>query len=325
MAYRDLSPEQRLPPPVHGHLPNVFRAIDAKEVTVSQAASLSAGCSTLEIGLQDPSAQGYAGEPGNFMHRLQDRRASSVAVSVQSSPVAQHTEVTLTNLILGHTALLRVAALFLPDEDAAAAAAPAGGLEAGAPLPEEASLDSLPDGRPLGPGSEGASPPGAGAAGAAPDVAYTTAVDVRGCRAVWKYQAPPPGSRASLPAVHDFLSLFEDVLALDLPALSLRLPFAPGAPGSLVDASNASLLVAAAGCAGRSMLPLLTVPGLQLSCAPGAVGGAAGHRYSAELSGLELGAHPSHISMLSTAVQLYESEMQTLTRRPSAAGGLAGR
>ncbi|PSC70464.1 Methionine gamma-lyase isoform A [Micractinium conductrix] len=114
----------------------------------------------------------------------------------------------------------------------------------------------------------------------------------------------------------------------------------------LVEASRLTVTVAAVGFARHSMLPLLQLPSLRLACsrAPASsfaggstrrrllssggssrlraapAGGsqpAAGVAYRLELASLDLGLHPSQLSMLTSAAQLCQYELAVLAREPA--------
>ena len=167
------------------------------------------------------------------------------------------------------------------------------------------------------------------------------AVQAQDCRVVWKYQAAAAGASAaahlphstnggsgaryaSVPAaLQDFLSLHEDVLALDVPQLLLALPFAaPQPPPAGVGHSDATLLqltqltlsVGTMGCPGHAMLPALQLSSVvvQRAGAPGA--GAAPPAFRLRAETLDLGSHPSHLGMLAAAVHLGLAEYELLLR-----------
>ena len=102
----------------------------------------------------------------------------------------------------------------------------------------------------------------------------------------------------------------------------------------LVSAVGIKLSAAVVGFSAHSMLPLLMLPGLQLTSTyeggakstSGSTGGggsiardlasAALAVHSLSISALELGAHPSHMRMLAAAWQLAQDEMEVLSREP---------
>eukprot|EP00887_Chlorella_sp_A99_P007395 scaffold2.g7395.t1 len=139
---------------------------------------------------------------------------------------------------------------------------------------------------------------------APPGKPATTEISVQDSRLQWKYQPEVAPVRGSLAAVHDALSLHEDLLSLEVLQLRLRLPLKPpappppasmgwrsatpspskggaaagadGAPEPLVVAAGVKLSAAVVGFGPHSMLPLLVLPRLQLatSVAGGGGGGA---------------------------------------------------
>jgi hypothetical protein len=363
VAIRDLTLEQAAPPAVRGDLPRLAKALTVEALRVSAGPSPHDPSTHLtDIQAVDLAAQGYADEAGNFIARsaparprcaarpavcqhvpkplatsasmliclmlrcrLHDRLPTHRTLALSSTPSTPHTPLAVANVAMGHACLLRALALLLPGtDDPPPPPAPAPALQ-----PIDLEL-----------------PP--------PRVA-TTAIDLRDCRLVWKYQ-PAVAQRCSLPAaLHDFLSLHEDIASLDLPHLHLRLPLdgaaaaaelgpseegagvagsggsagasprsghstsassaAPSPRPSAVDlvvARDVVLHVATVGYPGRPSLPVLQLPRLQLTCT------LAPATRSLQLSApsLDLGAHPSHLSAAAAAVQLYNNEMELLTREP---------
>ena len=228
-----------------------------------------------------------------------------------------------------------------------------------------------------------------------------TSIQLTDCRLVLRYQPGlhPAGSGngggSGIPAAtHDFLSIHQDLVALDVPLLRLQLPLDPAslsaaatreaaaverstrgteqaaspaggsssttpaggspatvsssgssnwqdspsvAPSSstgaasrplgqqqqqqqqqvLAEASRLTLSVASVGYARHAMLPLLQLPSLRLACttsaAPSCASAAA---YQLDVAALDIGLHPSQLSMLTSAVQLCQHELAVLGREP---------
>ena len=227
-----------------------------------------------------------------------------------------------------------------------------------------------------------------------------TSIQLADCRLVLRYQPGlhPGGSGggSGIPAAtHDFLSIHQDLVALDVPLLRLQLPLDPAslsaaaeaaaaaaersaggseqavspaggssgvtpaggspatvtssgsstwqdspsvAPSSstgaaprplgqqqeqqvLAEASRLTLSVASVGYARHAMLPLLQLPSLRLACstsAPPSARAAAGAvvAYRLDVAALDIGLHPSQLSMLTSAVQLCQHELALLGREP---------
>lgn len=241
-------------------------------------------------------------------------------------------------------------------------------------------------------------------------------VHVADCRLVLRYQPAlhPAGGSGSqhgvggsgIPAAtHDFLSVHQDLLAMDVPLLRLQLPLDPAAlaqaaaaagedaaggssaggsplPGGspryssargcwrelsvaaldagagrssgasqqpppalhkqqqqqvLVEAGRLALSAATVGYTRHTMLPLLQLPSLRLTAdlehrdgaaAAAAAGGgwaaaaagpaaSAAVRYQLHVAALDLGLHPSQLSMLTSAAQICEHELALLLREPA--------
>jgi hypothetical protein len=229
-------------------------------------------------------------------------------VAVHDGPAAHRTAVSLSNVSLGHATALRILALLTPP--------PAAPADDAAPAPPE----PLPEAGP-------------------PPRRSSTAVDVHDCRLVWKYQQAAAQQCAVPAALHDFLSLHEDVASLELPYLHLALPLDPGAdpagPGpaappppaaqggspaasprpssadDVVVVRDAALHMATLGFLGRPSLPVAQLPQLAVTRAPGG-----GGRLRIAAASLDFGMHPSHLGTAAAAVQLYRHELELLTREP---------
>jgi hypothetical protein len=67
----------------------------------------------------------------------------------------------------------------------------------------------------------------------------TTTVELKDSRAVWRYSDLPALPGVS-PTLHEFLAMREDVVALDVPRLLLRLPFEAPPPGAAVGQGRGS-------------------------------------------------------------------------------------
>lgn len=159
--------------------------------------------------------------------------------------------------------------------------------------------------------------------------------------------SPPNGSSIG--------SWKEPSLAAASPApglLTAQLDSAEEAQQVLAEARRLSVFVAAVGQPRHVMLPLLQLPSLRLACATRPVASSAAKRpsgtssraslaglpsrgwaassatseatYSLEVSNVDLGLHPSQLSMLTSAAQLWQYELAVLRRKPTGSGSAGG-
>ena len=259
-----------------------------------------------------------------------------ISLSMRLSPFSQRTTASVTNISLGHATILRAVGLassLIPQPSNAAGPA----SSSCARTATNAEPNAIPM---MGAGQNTRNAAGV-AADEAPlpfDVAAEpvvhVAVELRDCRLVVKYQEPPTWAGISVPGhLQDFFSLHEEMFSLELPHVSLALPFLlpttdeqiMGAetgnsnndvPSTVVAIVGASIIMATTGYLGQPALPVLQLPKLTIERRPVTSGHAVVSGSDAQVqqlqlvcSSLDIGVHPSHLIVGTLAVQLCQQQL----------------
>ena len=297
-------------------------AIGAIFIAVSSSSSAAAAIHTIStkadiVGIE---VQGYADEPGNFITKLNEAEPATLFINKYvrrtelSSASTTMTQVALSNVAVGHAILLRIVALV-----------------EGPPSPSNA---------PSGDGDrihtneekEGSSiPPPTDVTNVS-----TTSVELKQCRVIWKHQPAIVETSMMSGMLRDFLSVHDDILTLDIPELSLDLPFqVAGTTSSSSSSSSSSSLkqlimargvtatMATMGLPGVSELPVMNIPSIQLdrSFTGSSITTKSIVMYEMNVGMIDVSCHPSHVRMLAALAQSYNQERDLLkTGRRSAKG-----
>jgi len=317
-------------------IPHIARkvAIDAIFIAISSTSASSAESaevvhtSSTRVDIVGIEVQGYADEPGNFITKLNEAEPATLFINkyisrTESSSLSASTamtQVALSNVSAGHVILLRIVALI-----------------EGPPSPSNA---------PSGDGDrihtneekEGSSIP------PRTDVTEvsTTSVELKQCRVVWKHQPAIVETSMMSGMLRDFLSVHEDILTLDIPELSLDLPFQVAGTTSssssssfsssslkqLIMARGVTATMATMGLPGVSELPVMKIPSLQLdrSFTSSTTTTQSLVMYEMNVGVIDFSCHPSHVRMLAALAQSYNQERDLLQtgRRNGKGSGPAG-
>ncbi len=168
------------------------------------------------------------------------------------------------------------------------------------------------------------------------------AIDLHNCRLVCRYQDPLPGSNISVPGqVQDYFFVLKDMFIIELPRMSLNLPFllenvdqgdGESAHGddssssglvSLLILENVELIMATTGVPGYYLLPMLRLPSVVVerdivsidSTSTSLSSTAAAARcqvLKVNAPCVDVGVHPSHLIIGTLAMQLLQQEFIAL-------------
>ncbi|KAG7670791.1 hypothetical protein KSW81_004224 [Nannochloris sp. 'desiccata'] len=287
------------------------------------------GKKAIEVRLVDAVLDGFDEEPGNFITRNNEKDPTHISVSITESSQLHRTAVSVTNVSLGHTTILRILAMIFghpsqssqePDQDDDKI-----GDNGSSALDDVATLPPTSPPRPSSP-----PPP--------PPTTKTSeiAVDLHSCRLICRYQDPLPGSNISVPGqVQDYFFVLKDMFIIELPRMSLNLPFlfenivddggAVGGSAPVLILEDAELILATTGVPGYYLLPMLRLPSVVVEREIVRIDSFSSSTSSAAVAPsafcqvlkvnapcVEEGIHPSHLVIGTLAMQLLQQEFIAL-------------
>ena len=258
-----------------------------------------------------------------FFCRNNEKEVTQIYVSITDSMDLHRTAVAVTNVSLGHSTILRILAMiFGPSkkDEESRDQEPEQEYNTHSPIDSDAYTVQT-------------SPPPT----LPPAVIKQSeiAIDLHSCRIICRYQDPLPGSNIFVPGqVQDYFFVLKDMFIIELPRMSLNLPFlleeeSVDQIGTLrsgngnnsnsrsvpvLTLEKAELIMATTGVPGYYLLPMLHIPSLvvEREITPVAADSSSSLSWCQLLKidapVVEVGVHPSHLIIGTLAMQLLQQE-----------------